>query len=209
MPVAQRNIENRVCDRCDFSRAAEATTHRNFTIDETHYRLELCDKHAAMFDRDLGTWTLLAAEVEPTRARSQFFGEEERRRTARIRELKERANSEAASQAFAERRAKEIDSETLQRAEFNARQLIPGALKWRLTDHARERMVERGFAIEEVLRAAATPGVVIRQPWRGPAIAVHSLGDCRVAVNESTYAIITVIDRTSPLESDPRERAAQ
>lgn len=211
--MAKRTIVIDLCDRCGFGKESPATTERVFTPDgDLWYMLKLCEKHAEMYDRDMIGWTRLAADIDAPnmeRQRSVFFTEERKRETERLRELTGKVNQEAASRAFADRRLREIELENAQREELLARQRIPGALDWRLVNHARERMLERNFTIEEVLRTAAQPAVVRRQPWRGPEFAVHERDDCRVVVNDQTKAIITVINRNSTLETEESHRQAQ
>lgn len=210
--MATRIITKILCDRCSFGREKEASTERVFCLDELWYELNLCEDHAKMFDRDWTGWTRLATDIDPPSGRerhSEWFSAERKRETERIRELRDKANTQAASAEFALRRAAEIELETAQREELNARQSIPGALEWRLVNHARERMLERGFTIHEVLTTAASPGTVVRQPWRGPDIAVHQRGDCRVVVNDRTKAIITVINRGVALETEQAHAARQ
>lgn len=194
----------RVCDRCAFGNEKPATHNRIFSIGDFAYRIELCDVHADMFDRDMAGWERLAAITgEPMRKQSQFFTAERVAEGRRIAELRTRAAEQVAVETFAQKRRAEIDAEEERLAEQHARQSIPGALGWRLTNHARERMVQRGFTVAEVLHAAAQPDTVFIQPWRGPHTAIHQYGDCRAAVDTSTKKVITVIDRTSELEMTP------
>src|SRR5258708_7651411 len=96
------------------------------------------------------------------------------------------------------RRAEELAQEV----EEHAFKLIPGARKWTLTRHARERMMERGFTPADVLMAVTMPKTTMRQPWRGPDIALHIRDDCRVVVNDRCHQIVTVIDRSTVLETE-------
>lgn len=101
-----------VCDRCAFGQEKPATTERTFALEDRYYKLDLCEQHATMFDRDLGGWTRLAAEVEGpgARQRSVFFTAERRAETVRLRELMERQQREAAAVAAAELRRREIEA---------------------------------------------------------------------------------------------------
>jgi hypothetical protein len=203
--MAKRIVTIDVCDRCAFNSAKPATEVRDFSEGGQAYRLKLCEQHAAMYDRERSGWTRLAEEVdtELPRIRSQHFNEERRAEARRIVVLRERAARAASSNDYATRRRQEIDDAEAHAADERALRSIPGALNWRLTTHAAERMIERGFDVSEVLGAAARPSTVVRQPWRGEHIAVHGVGDCRVVVNTDTKAIITVIDRSDRLETSP------
>lgn len=203
MATVKRVIE--VCNRCIPSKAKEVTVKRTFALDGSWYELPLCDEHAATFDRDLGRWTMIADEIDAPngRTKSEYFTAERRREALRIAELRTKAANKIASENFAERRRAELDAEAEDRAEHEARQTIPGALNWNLTDHARERMAERGFSIFDTLQAAAQPKQTFRQPWRGPFVAVNQHGDCRVIVNEAEKLIITVMDRSFATPTTP------
>lgn len=209
MTTLRRAIE--VCDRCAFGKERPSTTERVLSVDDSFFKLKLCESHGQMFDRDISGWTRVASEMDApvARRKSQYFTDEIKRENARITELRQKANDAAASKEFAERRRVEIEAQQAREAELHARQSVPGGLLWRLTDHARERTAQRGFTFEEVFSTAAFPEHTIEQPWRGPHIAVQQRGDCRIAVNTNTHAIITVIDRNSVLETAPPEGAPQ
>lgn len=194
------------CNRCGFGSELPATTERTFSIEDAHYKLDLCEEHGKLFDREMGRWSMVADDVEaPTiRHRSEYFTSERVREAKRIAELRAKVAEQAASKEFAQRRALEIEAESAVKEEAHARHSIPGAMAWGLTTHARERMVERGFTISEVLQTVAHPAAIVEQPWRGPFIEVRQRGDCRVAVNAQEKAIITVIDRSDVLETEPQ-----
>lgn len=194
-----------VCDRCVPGREKVATVTKELSPDGSFYELKLCETHGDMYDRDMSGWTRLAKEIDPPRAgrsHSEFFTAERRAETQRIKELREKANDAQASKAFAARRAAEIEKDLAAQEEVRARQSIPGAMNWKLTDHARERMVERGFTIFEVLQAAALPDTTYNQIWGGEHDKeIYQRNDCRVAVNPALKVIITVIDRSTQLQT--------
>lgn len=66
---------------------------------------------------------------------------------------------------------------------------------WRLTRHARERAAELGFALIDLLEAAANPELTYGQPDRGPHQAMHLRGDVAVGVDTGSLTIITVVLR--------------
>jgi hypothetical protein len=211
--MVQRKVAIEVCDRCAFGKAKPATEERKVTIDGVTTRLVLCEPHASNFDRDLFAWTRNGEEIETEapRLRSAYFNAERQAEARRIVELRSRAQQQHTSGELAKRRLEEMDQRALSEEEQRIYRSIPGALNWRLTTHAAERMLERGFDVAAVLNAAARPNAVIRQPWRGEDIAVHCVEDCRVVVNDRTKAIITVINRSDRVEIAPpaTERKAQ
>lgn len=230
--MARREVTVAGCERCPYTSAEQATAERIWAVEDRYYRLRLCARHAAAFDRELGAWTMLAEEVDNPydtagqRRSSPFFTAERKRETARLRELRDRAIQRAAESAAAEaaeaaahaRRAQFEAAEHpggsagaspaaapphVDADELAARRAIPGAFSWGLTTHARQRAAQRGFSIAAVLRTAAQPEHTYRQSHRGPGIALYSRGDCRVVVDTETQTIITVVDRSAAWDAEP------
>ncbi len=79
-------------------------------------------------------------------------------------------------------------------------QLAP-TLGWHLTGHARVAATRRGFAIADVLLAAAAPELTYSQEHYGAGRALHRRGHVAVAVHLPTKAVITVL-LNSPEEWD-------
>jgi hypothetical protein len=207
------------CDRCAFNNVLEASQERRFAIDDRYYELDLCEKHAEMFDRELGGWTRLAAEIDDPyaelhgrgRPRSEYFTEQRRAETRRIRELAERADERARVEVAAAKRAERIDEEERLRRlveedpaeaaarraaeELTARRSIPGAMKWKLTEHAIDRMELRGYTIYDALLTASQPHKILPDPKGVPNVKIHERSGCRVVLNVRSYDILTVIDR--------------
>lgn len=189
------------CDRCAFGTEKPATTHRTFAIDDRYYKIDLCEKHAEAFDRDLGSWTRLSTDIDNPFAGKQSSttytrvdAEDARRILAQSDEVRRQKEQSVLAQQQAEKLAK--------KAEEQAFGLIPGARKWTLTRHARERMMERGLTLTEVLMAVTMPAT--RTP-RAQAGQTHQTicmrGDCKVVVDERTHEIITVMDRSTAWET--------
>lgn len=171
----------RVCDRCN----KDAVTSRDLVVDGERRRLDLCDIHNARFDNDLIKWTSIGTPETSTSV--SFFNDQQRLLLLRERE--------------AERTRIASDAEDAEKhAEKAARKSIPGALKWDVLPHARQRAVKRGFGIVQVLMTAAQPEHTRRQPWRGPDIAIFQRGECRLVVNDRDRKVITVIDRSEEEE---------
>lgn len=204
--MVQQRVPIDVCDRCPYGTAKPATAKHVVIIDGEACELVLCEPHDTMFNRDMYTWTRLGKEIDaPVRPhiRSVTFTEERKEEARRLTQLREKAHADAAMQSYVKQRLAQIDVAIETAEEKRERQSIPGALGWRLTTHAAERMQERGFTVREVLQAAAMPKTVVRQPWRGDHIAIHCYDNCRVVVDDVTKAIITVIDRNDTLETAP------
>lgn len=199
------------CDRCAFGKQALATETRTFALEDRYYELKLCDTHAAMFDRDLNAWVMLAEEIDNPYASqssstsSTFFDSGHLEEARRLRELKELAIVKERERAAAAERERAAQAKL---SEHHARKVIPGAAKWTITLHAYQRMVQRGVSIFEVLQTAAQPEQTYYQPHRGEYIAIHQRGHCRIAVNEDKHAVITVIDRDTNLEQEQELAAA-
>lgn len=194
----------RTCDRCSFGVNRRATGKRVFALDDRYYELDLCETHLDAFDRDLGGWTRLAAEIDNPYSKSgpqqsSMFTRERAELAHSVNRRSDELRQQDEQSAFAQRRAEALAAEI----EEHAFKTIPGARKWTLTRHARERMLQRNFTPAEVLMVATMPGTKMRQPWRGPDIAVHVRGDCRVVVDDRCHQIITVIDRSAVLETGP------
>jgi hypothetical protein len=216
--MVSRKATITVCDRDGFGKERPATQERVFALEDRYYKLELCDEHAKMFDREVGAWARLAAEIDTpdfARPRSQFFLDERARETARIRELSQKAKEQAAVGDFATKRAAamaaQVEADVAAESEARSRKLIPGGMKWRLTDHARERAEQRGYTVHDVLEAAARPDHTYASV-RDPELTIHERAGCRVVVDGRSCAIITVIDRNDRSEvalTPTQERLAQ
>lgn len=219
-----------LCARC--IRDTEATTKKTFCLDPdagSWYEMHLCEKHSDMFERDLSAWTCYAELVDqPTHSRPPrtftAHSIERDRRAAALRAATDEAKRHTQTQVRAAQRAAEIDAqlahEQHHRDELAAKRAadaerayeqrlaksIPGAAKWRISKHARERMEQRGFDLETLLRTAAHPDNVFRQPWRGEYQAVHQSGSCRAVVDEMSHTVITVMDPSAPLETETEYR---
>lgn len=66
-------------------------------------------------------------------------------------------------------------------------------LGWRLSSHARQAATRRGFAITDVLLAAASPDVRYTSYLYGQDREVRIRGDLAVAVHVPTQTVITVL----------------
>lgn len=210
-----------LCGRCPDGKEELATETVRFNVEDTWYELPVCDAHQTMFSREMFAWTRYADVTDgPAQLRAvRTFTPD---RVAREREAAQIRDRIADAQRFAKAqlRAAEIDEQNAADArrrtvnaqrdyELSIRKSIPGAMKWRLTSHARDRADERNVDLYKVFQAAAHPGERRPQPWRGPHIYVHQRDEARVIVNENTGAIITVVDPYAPEETPESFAAAR
>lgn len=188
--------EVRVCDKCE----TQGVTVHKVTVDGTEYILELCSADSAAFTTALSKWLDLGQQVEHYRR----FTDGDLSDGRRIAELRAR---DAARRADLER--VKHDAPAAQRvAEANARKGIPGAARWDMTAHARERMELRGYSAVDVFLAVTAPEHRVSQPWKGKGRAVYVRGECKVVASELDGMIITVLSRDAELDSGPRMSAA-
>lgn len=174
--MGQRAIKQKVCDRCLKDTLASTTI--RFSIGDTEYEIDVCEKHADMFQRDMHGWTRVSREKEKPSflGRSQVELDNHRRLV--------RAESDRAKRRT---ELKEADPQL---------ETIPGpALDWTLSTHAEEQLAARGpaygFSKREVLLAAHSPqhsyaaddGVCYR----------HNRGPVSCVVDRQRQTIVTVM----------------
>lgn len=168
------------CIRCYFSGDRQATDEIVLKYGSTEYALDLCSKHSKEFDDLIWGWLRLAREVESPNFSTVFMSE-------RLREAP--AHVEPARPAPAAPKAAAAARETLPPVDVLA-------LKWRLSEHAEERLTERGaihgFSLKDVLRAAEAP----EHSWpskRGDGTWYRSRKNVGVLVNPEQSVIVTVL----------------
>lgn len=178
------------CMRCPYVRPRRATVQRSFMLaqyPDEQYDLNLCDVHGAQFDREQNVWATVAdvVEVEPTTVRpTRAFRSDSRRRfgddsAARIRALKEKANAGRTPTVV-----KEDDRDVL---------IGPSHDQWLFTIHAQERAKERGFNVQDVLKAAANPHTTAPSSRKdSPNVFYHVTNDCCAVVDRKRKMIVTV-----------------
>ena len=182
--MARRMVKVRTCDRCPIGKEKPSTLTQRFSMGDTHWQIDLCEQHGAMFEREIYAWGRLGEEVEPVSAPIRFGTSyvEQARRVAELRTQQ----SEADRAARADEQAQQIVA--------SAHHALPGAPSdadaYVFTDHARERLAERGVSVVSALWAASAPHV--RRPGRQPGLMVHERNGTKVVLNPHTKAIITV-----------------
>lgn len=196
-----------VCNRCPTGHEKKAIAKREFCIDGDWYATALCFEHNEMFDRSQTPWRITAELIEaPVRERrSEFFKEEDIRATRRIAELRAKASQRVAVQSFAEKQAARIDGKLKAEAEQHAWNLIPGAKAWSLSGHARDRMAEYEYGLDEVLFAATAPATNV--PGEG-GCRIYRRDDIEIVVNEITKTVRTILPPKGRLTHTPEERIA-
>ncbi len=73
---------------------------------------------------------------------------------------------------------------------------------WRLSRHAKSALANRGFAVEEVLLAAALPDVRYTSYNYGDDREVHIRGDVAAVVHAGSMTVITVLWHTQEAWED-------
>lgn len=201
------------CVRC-FDPTPATTTER-LTVGGDEYELELCERHADGFHRDIFAWTRLGTLVE----------DEDRAFFRRPRDTDAQRGQVVAAHIHIPT-ARETpavpapvapapvpappaqDYSGLSWAELMVRQVqLPGALppgfaSWTFSDHALERQEARGVSRAEALWCAAEPDIV--HPSGRPNILIHKKGHVETVVNPTEKRIITVINRTITKEEEAR-----
>lgn len=182
------------CMRCPYVRPRRATQQRSFMLaqyPDEQYDLDLCDEHAAQFDRDLYVWMDLAdiVDVEPTMARpSRAFRPDSPRgagdeSATRIRELREKANAS---------RTPTVVTEDDERDAL----IGPSHDQWLFTRHAQKRAKERGFDMQDVLKAAAHPHTSAPSSRKdSPHVQWRLTDECCAVVDVETKEILTVYNK--------------
>jgi hypothetical protein len=168
--MARQSKIVRTCDRC--LRDTEATSLVAFCHDRISYELDLCELHEQMFDSDLMGWARLAREVktQPHAARKWVPG-------ARFAEKVVIPTSVART--------------VVMEAEVAGAPALPrDADEWHITEHAKERMAERGVSVKDALWAAAFPDST--RPGDRPGLTIHRHGDTHVVVAAHDKTIVTV-----------------
>ncbi len=79
---------------------------------------------------------------------------------------------------------------------------------WRVAGHARAAAARRGFAMQEVLLAAAAPELTFSQENYGPGRAILRRGTIAVVVHAPMRTVITVLLNSAEAWDDADCRAA-
>ncbi len=96
------------------------------------------------------------------------------------------------------------EQEEDQRFRYNYTQTVG----WLAAGHARTAATRRGFAMQDVLLAAAAPELTYSQENCGPVRAIHRRGNIAVAVHTPTRTVIPVLLHSAEEWDDADCRAA-
>lgn len=171
------------CCRC-ISPTTSTRTER-FTIESAKYELDLCEKHAQQFDREIGGWTRIAREVTPEVHAGRL-------EITRAREV--------AKTAVTERPLPRITPPA--DGTVVSRRLPPTYHRWSLSAHAHQRCNERQISQSDALMCASDPAFAYPHDV-DPAKWIHVRGDVLTVVNPSTYEVVTVMPRDYLLMGEP------
>jgi hypothetical protein len=185
-------VKRKVCDRCPTGRELPATRSMQFSLGDTKWEIDVCEKHGDQLEREFGSWGSLGREMARAYGDSRLYTPEYAEESRRVAELRTKQS--------AEDRAKSpvVDLEplgdvavTTAEPESERRQTTPtDGRPWSFTDHARERLEERGVDILDALHTATSP-FVTRQAQHPPLL-IHERGEVKVVVDPITRSIITV-----------------
>lgn len=184
-------MRNNHCERCPGLRPHRAVEEILFTIGDEPQAIRLCIQHRDEFLKMLRPWRRCARTLAEPASRPLIDQVASRELTARLRELKERAD-EKATPVIVRR-----DS------------AMPGIQlhAWRMSVHAHSRTTERGFDPLAVLAVAADPG----ERFLGHDGAwCRTRGNVLTVVDEDKLLVVTVYDRFEyQVEAESKKKAAQ
>lgn len=204
--MAKRRVQVKVCDRCPIGKEKPATRTVRFSLDKTTWDIDLCEQHGGMIERELYAWGRLGREVEDADQVGRMFGSKYHHDARRLSEL--RSTQAAADREHATVGEPSTNARTLLASVSGPQPAAPSdASEYVFTDHARERLEERGVRVIDAIWAASAP--TVRRPARQQGLAVHERGGVKVVLNPQTKAIITVaVVGSEPTQQDPTHRKA-
>jgi hypothetical protein len=171
--MARQEVKQKICDRC--LKATLATTTISYSIGEMEYDIDVCEKHADMFQRDMLGWTRLSREHE----RPAFLGRTKVDLAAH--------NNTRVEVSTPRKRTETPHRPPLERPEVR--------VSWYLSSHAEERLEERGepygFTRADVFLCAQAPEQVLphtdkEERW------IYVRGRVACVVNRQTSTIVSV-----------------
>lgn len=172
------SVESQTCIRCYFNGRKKATASVKVKYGDTAWVLDLCASHASEFDDAMWAWLRLARE-DAVASAFAGAGQSERLRDAKAERPVLPEKFTAAPQSAPK---PGLDVATIW-------------AKWQFSDHALERLDERGriygFDLADVLMAAEYPEV--SAPSKSdPTLTVQRRGPIKVVVNRAMLSIVTV-----------------
>lgn len=181
----------KICDRCPLGKnPTKAARTIRFGIGDRRWDIDVCEKHGDMLERELYAWGLLGRDVEessPARFGADYGANG--RRLAELRTQQSQQDREAL-EAARDYAGAATGTEMLAKASGPQAAAPTDAGEYVFTQHAIERMAERGVKALDALWAASAP--TIKRPGTHKGLMVHERGGTKVVVNPATKTIITV-----------------
>lgn len=192
--MALVEVKTRVCDRCPTGKERPATRTENISIGSTRWRMELCEGCGAKLEREIFSWGRLGEQLEDRvgPACRGGYDVEQQRHTAELRAAQTKIDRDARIEITPDPMMNNIPSTGLPVG------LPVSAGDWIFSQHAIERLTERGVRVIDALRAASQPKV--RRPGRGPGVWVQYSNGVKVVVNRQAMRILTVAKETNETE---------
>lgn len=162
-------LRYRVCDECD---SEDGVRTNKININGHKYEIDTCRKCADELEDDMRRWTDIGTKTgEPS------IFDTPRESVRLVLDAGPSFHTPAVESAISrEQRVEELPAT---------------AQRWTLTDHAKERMEERGFNLRDILWAAERPETVLPNKNR-PGTFSHARGGCVVIVSPDTLSVLTV-----------------
>jgi hypothetical protein len=174
------------CMKGLFGNGHPATQTVKVSFGGADYELDLCAEHGSKFDDLMWSWLSTAREASGPVSLAPVI-------TDRLRDAPVEAPS--LPEKFLPPPPEPVVTKT---------ELDILRIRWALTDHARERIDERGpvfgFSLDDVLVAAEKPERAHRDRNGGVDLWVHWRGNVKVVVNRHERLVITVGGRDQELE---------
>lgn len=171
--MGQRAVRQTICDRC--LKDTLATTTVRYSVGDVDYEFDACEHHADMFQRDITGWTRISREKE----RATFFGR--------------------SKVVLEDHRSRNVERRVKPREETPEHPPIEHPVvrkSWYLSQHAEERLEERGpqfgFARRDVFLCAQAPESVEPNPTN-PDTWIYVRGKVALIVSRIESTILTVM----------------
>lgn len=182
--LAKIKVQRKTCDRCTKMTNAEKT--ERFTYDGVDYEMDLCSQHLLDLSRDMRKWTAVARELETpygelTKAGEAWHATIERESSKKV------ATVQPLRYINLDAELDDIPDEE-----------PPEYSEWTMTEHAKERQLERGFTHKQVMQAVTHPENVYPSP-KGVGYRIQQRGPVAVVTYPEHRAVVTVLYRDRSL----------
>ena len=175
-----------LCGRC-FLPTPSTTTER-LTFGTSSYDIDLCDAHADALRRDLYSWTRCGRPVEENPLwRRPLTPADDRLGTVKASYV----HVPSAGGHIVEAQPEAVPPPP-EPASLPHLRIVGDIGRWRMSEHALERSVQRGISVEDAVLAAESPDLTV--PGRNGAH-IHTRGDVNAVVDRERCVILTVTNR--------------